>query len=304
MKIRKVLISQPRPEDIKSSPYTPIAEAHGLEVDYEKLFKIEPLEGKEFRRQKIRMEEYSAIIFTSKNAVDYFFQQVKEARYPIPETMKYFCTSEAIALYLQNYITYRKRKIFFGKGSFNNLEDLVKKFKTEKYLIPCGDTSKNDVPPFMEKLGVEHKKVVVYKTVPRDLKNKLDINKYDILVFFSPMGIKSLFKNWPDYTQKKQVIATFGENTTREATEQGLVVNIMAPTPTAPSMASAIDQFLVEQKKRKKPSTKTNPNNTVEANKSASNSFKNDSTLTTKNKISIDGGENNPIEQTESQLDN
>ncbi len=198
------------------------------------------------------MEEYTAIIFTSKNAVDSFFQQVKEARYPIPETMKYLCTSEAIALYLQNYITYRKRKIFFGKGTFNDLEELIKKFKTEKFLIPCGDTSKNDVPPFMEKLGVEHKRVVVYKTVPRDLKNKIDIKKYDMLVFFSPMGIKSLFKNWPNYEQKKQIIATFGENTTKEATESGLTVNITAPTPTAPSMAAAIEQFLTEQKKRKR----------------------------------------------------
>ena len=259
MKIRKVLISQPKPEDLKSSPYTPLAEAHGFEIDYEKLFKIEALDGKEFRRQKIRMEEYTAIIFTSKNAVDYFFQQVKEARYPVPETMKYLCTSEAIALYLQNYITYRKRKIFFGKGTFSDLEDLVKKFKTEKFLIPCGDTSKNDVPPFMEKLGVEHKKVVVYKTVPRDLKNKIDIKKYDMLVFFSPMGIKSLFKNWPDYVQKKQIIATFGENTTKEAVDSGLTVNIMAPTATAPSMAAAIEQFLIEQKKRKR-STSTGGN--------------------------------------------
>lgn len=258
MRIRKVLISQPKPEDLKSSPYTPLAEAHGLEMDYEKLFKIEPLDGKEFRRQKIRVEEFTAIIFTSKNAVDYFFQQVKEARYTIPETMKYFCTSEVIALYLQNYITYRKRKIFFGKGTFSDLEDIIKKFKTEKFLIPCGDTSKNDVPPFMEKMGVEHKRVVVYKTVPRDLKNKIDIKKYDLLVFFSPMGIKSLFKNWPNYEQNKQIIATFGENTTKEATEHGLIVNIMAPTATAPSMAAAIDQFLIEQKKKKR-STSSSP---------------------------------------------
>ncbi|MDK2909554.1 MAG: uroporphyrinogen-III synthase [Bacteroidales bacterium] len=297
MKIRKVLISQPRPEDIKSSPYTPIAETHGLEVDYQKLFKIEPLDGKEFRRQKIRMEEYSAIIFTSKNAVDYFFQQVKEARYPIPETMKYFCTSEAIALYLQNYITYRKRKIFFGKGSFNDLEDLVKKFKTEKYLIPCGDTRKNDVPPFMEKLGVEHKKVVVYKTVPRDLKNKLDIKKYDLLVFFSPMGIKSLLKNWPDYSQKKQVIATFGENTAREATEHGLIINIMAPTPTAPSMASAIEQFLIEQKKRKKTSTKANANSAKEAEKSDS-----DNIPPAEDEMTSPQDENTPKEQEKGQI--
>ncbi len=261
MKIRKILISQPRPEDLKSSPYTPIAENHGIQIDYEKLFKIEALEGKEFRRQKIRLEEYSALIFTSKNAIDYFFQQVKEARYTIPDSMKYLCTSEAIALYLQNYITYRKRKIFFGKATFNDLEDIVKKFKTEKFLIPCGDNSKSDVPPFMERMGVEHKKVVVYKTVPRDLKNKINIKDYDIIVLFSPMGIKSLFKNWPDYAQGKQVIATFGENTTREAIEHGLVVQINAPTSTAPSMAAAIEQFINEQKKRKKTSSKATKNN-------------------------------------------
>lgn len=260
MKIRKVLISQPRPEDLKSSPYTPIAEAFGLEIDYEKLFKIEALDGKEFRRQKIRMEEYTAIIFTSKNAVDYLFQQAREARYQIPESMKYFCTSESIALYLQKYITYRKRKIFFGKGAFNDLEDLIKKNKTEKFLIPCGDNSKNEVPPFMEKLGVEHRKVVVYKTVPRDLKSKIDIKKYDMIVFFSPMGIKSLFKNWPDFVQKNQVIATFGENTAREAQEHGLTVNILAPTPTAPSMAAAIEQYLTQLKKRKKTTTKEDKN--------------------------------------------
>ncbi|MGC8865229.1 MAG: uroporphyrinogen-III synthase [Bacteroidales bacterium] len=260
MKIRKVLISQPRPEDPKSSPYTPIAETFGLEIDYEKLFKIEALDGKEFRRQKIRMEEYTAIIFTSKNAVDYLFQQAKEARYQIPDSMKYFCTSESIALYLQKYIPYRKRKIFFGKATFNDLEDLIKKNKSEKFLIPCSDNSKNDVPPFMERLGVEHRKVVVYKTVPRDLKNKIDIKKYDLLVFFSPMGIKSLFKNWPDYTQKNQVIAAFGENTAREAQEHGLTVDILAPTHTAPSMAAAIEQYLTQHKKRKKSSTKEDKN--------------------------------------------
>ena len=249
MKIKKILLSQPEPLEGEKSPYTPLIQKYDLQIDYHKFFRIEGVTSKEFRKQRIHILDYSAIIMTSRNAVDHFFRIAKEVRVDVPETMKYFCVSEAIAYYLQKYVQFRKRKIFHGKLHFNDLADLIKKHKTEKFLIPCSDITKNEVPGFMEELGVEYQKAIIYKTVPNDLRF-LNLKSYDLMVFFSPMGIKSLFKNFPDYVQGEQCIGAFGSTTVQSIKDANLRVDIHAPTPACPSMTMAIENFIVNAAKK------------------------------------------------------
>ena len=251
MKIKKVLISQPAPAEGEKSPYNLLAQKYNFEIVYQKLFKVEGVSSKEFRRQQIRLLDYDAIVLTSRQAVDHLFRLAKEIRVEIPETMKYFCSTENIALYLQRYIQYRKRKILHGHQSLSDLADLMKKHKDDKFLIPCSDSSKNEVPSFMDELEINYKKAVIYKTVPRDL-HSLDIKSFDLIVLFSPMGIKSLFKNWPNYKQQKQLIGTFGDNTTKAALENGLRVDIQAPSATCPSMTMAIEYYILNGNKKTK----------------------------------------------------
>ncbi len=251
MKIKKILLSQPEPLEGEKSPYTPLIQKYDLQIDYHKFFRIEGVTSKEFRKQRIHILDYSAIIMTSRNAVDHFFRIAKEVRVDVPETMKYFCVSEAIAYYLQKYVQFRKRKIFHGKLHFNDLADLIKKHKTEKFLIPCSDITKNEVPGFMEELGVEYQKAIIYKTVPNDLRF-LNLKSYDLMVFFSPMGIKSLFKNFPDYVQGEQCIGAFGSTTVQSIKDANLRVDIHAPSPACPSMTMAIENFIVNAAKKKR----------------------------------------------------
>lgn len=255
MKIRKILVSQPEPTEGEKSPYVQLAKKYNIQIDFHKFFKVQGVTSKEFRQQRIAILDHSAIIFTSRNAVDHLFRLAKENRVEIPDTMKYFCINEATAYYLQKYVQFRKRKIFHGKQTFADLADLIKKNKNEKFLIPCSDISKNDVPNFMEEYGIKYTKAVIYETVANDL-SFLNLKEYDLLVFFSPVGIKSLFKNFPDYKQEESLIGAFGATTSKCVTEYGLSLNINAPTVNCPSMTMAIEDYIVNSSKKKTNSRK------------------------------------------------
>ncbi len=249
MKIKKVLISQPQPENDKS-PYSELIKQFNLDICFRKFIKVESVGAKEFRRHRIQIPDYSAVIFTSRHAVDHFFSLCEELRVQVSDQMKYFCTSEAIALYLQKYVQFRKRKIFFGKNHFSDLIDVIKKQKGEKFLFACAENHKKEIPQILRQNKIQFKPAPIYRTVPEDVTD-LDIDRYDMLVFFSPFGIKSLMENFPDFKQKDCMIATFGKATTKAAEKEGLNVSITAPTKSAPSMTMAIQEFLEAQKKGK-----------------------------------------------------
>jgi uroporphyrinogen-III synthase len=251
LKVKSILISQPAPADLEKSPYTRLVEKYNLEIDYRKFIKIEGLSSKEFRQNKINIADYTAVILTSRQAVDHYFRIAKELRYMVPETMKYFCISESTAFYLQKYVQFRKRKIFHGNQSFEDLMDVMKKYKSDKFLYPCSEIHKPDIPEKLKKNKFHFKTAVLYRTLAADLSD-LDLDKYEMLVFFSPSGIKSLFTNFPDFQQGEKEIATFGATTAKAAKEFGLKVTIEAPTQKAPSMSMAIDDFIREQRKRKR----------------------------------------------------
>ena len=251
MKVKNILVSQPPPVDLEKSPYTKLAEKYKLNVDYFKFIKIDGIPSKEFRKSRINILDFSAVIFTSRQAVDHFFRIAKEVRADIPEDMKYFCISESTAYYLQNYVQYRKRKIFHGKQSFADLMDVIKKHKEDNYLFPCSEIHKSDIPDALNAEGIKFEKAIIYRTLACDL-TTVDIKQYDMLVFFSPSGVKSLFKNFPDFKQNEQVIATFGKTTADAAKEAGLKLNVTAPSQVAPSMTMAIEQFVKESNKRKR----------------------------------------------------
>jgi uroporphyrinogen-III synthase len=251
LKIKSILVSQPPPADIQKSPYNRLIDKFKISVDYFKFIKIDGIPSKEFRQARVNILNYSAVIFTSRQAVDHFFRIAKEVRANIPEDMKYFCISESTAYYLQNYVQYRKRKIFHGKQSFADLMEVIKKHKDNKFLFPCSEIHKQDIPEALTKEGIEFEKTVIYRTLACDL-SKIDITSYDMLVFFSPSGIKSLYKNFPDFEQGEQAIATFGKTTAEAAKKAGLKIQVNAPTPKAPSMSMAIEQFVKDANKRKR----------------------------------------------------
>ena len=231
------------------SPYGDLIRKYTLNIDFQKFFTVEGVSAREFRNDKIYLNEYTSVIFNSKNAVDNFFRIAKEVRAEIPETMKYFCISESIAYYLQKYVQFRKRKIFHGDQNLTQLMEVIKKHKTEKFLLPCSDIHSKDLPTLLEAAKIEYREATLYRTVSDDLQN-MNIDKYDLLVFFSPQGIKSLFKNFPGFQQGIKLIGAFGPTTAAGATEAGLIVNIAAPTKTAPSMTMAIDQYLAKCNKK------------------------------------------------------
>lgn len=249
MKIKNVLISQPQPENDKS-PYSELIKQFNLDVCFRKFIKVESVGAREFRRHRIQIPDYTAVIFTSRHAVDHFFSLCEELRVQVSDQMKYFCTSEAIALYLQKYVQFRKRKIFFGKSHFGELIDVIKKQKGEKFLFACAENHKKDIPQMLRQQKIQFKAAPIYRTVPEDVSD-LDIDHYDMLVFFSPFGIKSLKQNFPDFKQEDRVIAAFGKATTKAADKEGFKVGITAPTKTAPSMIMAIQEYLEDQKKAK-----------------------------------------------------
>jgi len=242
-------VSQPKPEGEKS-PYFDLATKYKLKIDFRPFIMVESVDAKDFRSQRVNLSEQTAIILTSKVAVDHFFRIAKEIRFEVPDTMKYFCISEAIALYLQKYVSYRKRKIFYGKQTILELTELMKKHKGEKYLLPCTDILRDNIPATLEEQGIPFSKVILYRTVASDLSDLEDVY-YDILVFFSPGGIKSLFVNFPDFKQNNTAIAAFGPTTASAVINHDLRLDVHAPHPKAPSMVAALELFIKEQLKKK-----------------------------------------------------
>lgn len=251
LSIKKVLISQPRPTTEKS-PYFDIAEKYGVEIDFRPFIKVEPLNSKEFRLQKVSILDHSAVIFTARTAIDHFFQLCEELRVTIPETMKYFCVTEAIAVYLQKYIVYRKRKIFFGQtGKVDDLVTVVAKHAKEKYFIPVSDVHKDDLMILLEAKKISFTKAVMYRTVSNDF-DKGEVFDYDMLVFFSPSGITSLLKNFPGFQQENIKIGCFGPTTAKAVKDAGLRLDVEAPSPEAPSMTAALELYLKKELSDKK----------------------------------------------------
>lgn len=246
-----ILVSQPQPTDIEKSPYGDLTKKYNVGIEFQKFIKIEGIPSKEFRQSRINLLDYSAVIFTSRNAVDHYFRMAKELRADIPQTMKYFCMSESTAFYLQKYVQYRKRKIFHGKQSFDDLMEIIRKHKEEKYLLPCSDIHKASISKMLDDNTVNYTKGIFYKTLATDLSH-LDIKKYDMLIFFSPSGIASLLKNFPEYKQNSTLIGAFGPTTTKAVKEAGWTLNIEAPTKTAPSMTMAIEEYLQKNLKKNK----------------------------------------------------
>lgn len=249
MKVKTILVSQPEPK-VENSPYFNLIEKQKVKIDFIPFIHVEGVSGKEVRIQKVDLNNFTAIILTSRNAVDHYFRIAEELRFKVPDTMKYFCQSEAVAFYLQKYVVYRKRKIYVGKRTFQELSPLIKKYKNEKFLLPSSDKLKPQIPELINELGVSWKQATFYKTVVSDLSD-LENVYYDILVFFSPSGIKSLFVNFPDFEQNNTRIAVFGNTTVQAATDKGLRVDIKAPTPETPSMTMALEKYIKEANKRK-----------------------------------------------------
>ena len=248
MKIKKVLVSQPKPASDKS-PYYDIAEKYGVEIIFRPFIKVESLSAKEFRQQKVTILDHTAIVFTSRHAIDHFFNLCTELRVTIPETMKYFCTSEQIALYIQKYVQYRKRKVFFGAtGKFADLMPSIVKHNSEKYLVPLSDVHTDEIKNALDAKKIQHSEAVMYRTVSNDFtpEEKFD---YDMLLFFSPAGIQSLLKNFPEFDQKDIAIGCFGPSTAKAVKDAGLRLDLEAPTVEAPSMTAALDKFIAENNK-------------------------------------------------------
>lgn len=240
--IKSILVSQPKPKDDRS-PYYKLAEKYGLKVDFRPFIQIDPVDVKEFRNQKIAFLDYSAVIFTSRNAVDHYFDMCKEVKVDVPADMKYFCISEQTANYLQKYITIRKRKIFTGIRTATDLIEVLKKHPTEKYLFPCSNIRKDDLPNFLKENNYAYDEVILYKTVASDLSDLAEI-KYDVIAFFSPSGINSLLVNFPNFKQNSTRLAAFGPTTAKAVKDGGLVLDIEAPLPNAPSMTGALELYI------------------------------------------------------------
>jgi uroporphyrinogen-III synthase len=247
MKVKTILVSQPEPK-VENSPYSRLIEKEKVKVDFRPFIHVEGVEAKSVRQQKIDLNNFTAIILTSRNSVDHFFRIAEEMRFKVPDSMKYFCQSEAVAYYLQKYVVYRKRKIYVGKRTFNELIPLIKKYKDEKFLLPSSDALKPSVPEALDEIKIDWKRGVFYKTVISDLSDLRNVY-YDILVFFSPSGIESLLKNFPDFEQNNTRIAVFGNSTVNAATEAGLRIDIQAPTPETPSMTMALQKYITSVNK-------------------------------------------------------
>ena len=240
--VKSVLISQPAPSDEKS-PYYQLRDKFELKIDFKPFIKVDVVEIKEFRKQKVDILSHTAIIFTSKNAVDHFFTICKEMKLEMPADMKYFCVTEQTANYLQKYIVIRKRKIFFGQKTASDLFDLFKKHKTEKYLYPCSDIRKDAIPEYLRSGEYLFTEVIVYRTVSENLEG-INPNDYDLIAFFSPSGVASLMTNFPEYKQNNTRIAAFGSTTSKSVVDGGLILDIEAPLPNAPSMTGALELYI------------------------------------------------------------
>ena len=247
MKVKTILVSQPAPK-AKQSPYFDLMNKQKVKIDFRSFIHVEGESSREVRNQKIDFLSFSAVIFTSRNAVDHYFRLADEMRVTIPDDMKYFCLSEAVAFYLQKYVVYRKRKIYVGTRTFDDLMPLIKKHKSEKFLLPSSDKVKPTMIDKMNSLNVEWKRAVLFKTVISDLSDLQDVF-YDVLVFFSPSGIKSLFENFPTFKQNDTRIAVFGNSTVKAAEEAGLKIDIAAPSKETPSMTMALEKYIKQANK-------------------------------------------------------
>ncbi|WP_340199717.1 uroporphyrinogen-III synthase [Ascidiimonas sp. W6] len=248
MKVKTILVSQPEPK-VENSPYIRLIEKQKVKIDFRPFIHVEGVDAREVRQQKIDLSQYTAIILTSRNSINHFFRIAEEMRFKVPDSMKYFCQSEAVAYYLQKYVVYRKRKIYVGKMAFKDLAPLIKKYKDEKFLLPSSDVLKPEVPKILDDLKIGWTRGILYKTVISDLSDLRNVY-YDILVFFSPSGIESLFKNFPDFEQNNTRIAVFGNSTVRAANDAGLRIDIEAPTPETPSMTMALEKYISEANKK------------------------------------------------------
>jgi uroporphyrinogen-III synthase len=244
VKIRKILVSQPDPQNPKS-PYFELARKYNLKVEFKPFVQVEGVTVKDFRQQKINILDFTAVVFTSKTGIDHFFRICSEMRIVVPDTMKYFCITENVAFYLQKYIVYRKRKIFHGKAKFQDLIEVIIKHKEDNYFIPLSEPHNAEIPELLDKNNIKHTIGTMYKTISSDFSNVKDFD-YDILVFYSPSGIKSLRENFPDFVQGNIKIAAFGPTTASAVEHEGLRLDINAPNPKAPSMTMALDDFLKE----------------------------------------------------------
>lgn len=242
MRVKSILISQPEPTDNKS-PFFDLAEKYNVKVTFKKFIQVEQVPAIDFLKEQIKILDHSAIIMTSRTAIENFFRICKDTRVEVPADMKFFCVSESYALYLQKFTTYRKRKIFFPKTKDKSIKELILKHKDEKYFFPCSNITNSDIPDFLDANKISYSTAILYKTVSSDLSD-INIKDYDVIAFFSPAGIKSLFENFPKFKQSSTSIAAFGDNTVKAVAEYGLKVDVEAPTPQAPSMKMALEQFI------------------------------------------------------------
>ncbi len=245
MKIKNILISQPEPANLEKSPYYKLIENYNLKLTFYKFFEVVGVSATEFRKSRIHINDHSAVIFNSKQAVDHFFRMSKELRETPSDEMKYFCTTEAIALYLQNYIQYRKRKVFAASQTFADLIDLISKHKEEHFLFPCSSEKQTEYTKLLDKGKFKYTKAIMYKSVPKDL-SKFDMNKFDMIVLFSPIGVRSLLESYPDFKENcKTIVAAFGTSTHAALNNAEIKITVAAPTKNAPSMATAIENFIL-----------------------------------------------------------
>lgn len=241
-RVDTILVDQPKPE---RSPYFDLCEKYHVRVDWRPFIHVEGVPEKEFRKLRIRPDEFPSVIMTSKNAVDHYFRMCEEMRIKISQEIKYFCLSEAIANYLQKFIIYRKRKVFAGKRDIQDLNNYLMRHKdNEAFLLPCSNLGSKPVTAFLDQKGIKYKEAQMYRTVSSDLSDLSDIT-YDMLVFFSPLGIKSLFENFPDFKQNETRIAAYGQSTCEAVIERGLTLNVFAPAPDVPSMSMALENYLM-----------------------------------------------------------
>ncbi|MDP4664779.1 MAG: uroporphyrinogen-III synthase [Flavobacteriaceae bacterium] len=248
MKVKTMLVSQPQPK-AENSPYFNLIDKLKVKIDFRPFIHVEGVDAKDIRKEKIDLKDFSAVILTSRNAVDHYFRIAEEMRFKVPDDMKYFCLSEAIAFYLQKYVVYRKRRIYVGKRTVAELAPMVKKHKEERFLFPTTDKVAPEITEVLDKLNIQYRPAIFYKTVISDLSDLSDVY-YDVLVFFSPSGIDSLFQNFPDFEQNNTRIAVFGNSTLKAVQDRGLVAQIIAPSAENPSMTMALEKYIAEVNKK------------------------------------------------------
>jgi len=242
MPIKSILVSQPQPVSGKN-PFENLADKFKLKIDFRSFIHVEGIGEQEFRKERVDLSKFTAVILTSRTAIDHYFRMAKETRFVVPDDMKYFCISEAVAYYLQNYIVYRKRKIFVGKQRIVDLLDVLKRQKKETFIVPCSDIQRSIIPEQLEKIGLNFTNATLFRTVCSDLSDLEDV-KYDMLVFYSPSGLESLFKNFPSFKQGNTKIAVFGPTTQKAVEDLGLRIDVRAPQPETPSMTMAIEKYI------------------------------------------------------------